>query len=386
MSADAIPDSMLACQVVEVHPSPGPKPPATPILTTLQFNKPYKIHRIPVPKHSLGPHDLLVKIAVASLCHTDSMVLRGTFTPPLPCTASHEGAGTVALCGSDVTSFQPGDRVMCGLYLHPCSACADCLAGAPQYCPRSAGAIGVHTHGAFAEYARVDARTAVRLPPAVSFATAAPLACAGCTIYRGVGAATGLVAGQCVCLVGAGGGLGHLGVQFAKARGLRVVAVDARDEGLALAREAGADVVVDARGGKEKVVDEVQRVTGGAGADATVTISDARDASALACAVTKVHGLMVQIAQPDEVAVPFHELVFRDIRIHGSLVCSPEEAREMMKVVAENGISVKTNPVHGLDEIPKLLELVRSGKMAGKGIVIVDPAQIEHEKTIGATI
>ncbi|KKY16792.1 putative zinc binding [Diplodia seriata] len=326
MSADAIPDSMLACQVVE-------------------FNKPYKIHRIPVPKHSLGPHDLLVKIAVASLCHTDSMVLRGTFTPPLPCTASHEGAGTVALCGSDVTSFQPGDRVMCGLYLHPCSACADCLAGAPQYCPRSAGAIGVHTHGAFAEYARVDARTAVRLPPAVSFATAAPLACAGCTIYRGVVAATGLVAGQCVCLVGAGGGLGHLGVQFAKARGLRVVAVDARDEGLALAREAGADVVVDARGGKEKVVDE-----------------------------------------PDEVAVPFHELVFRDIRIHGSLVCSPEEAREMMKVVAENGISVRTNPVHGLDEIPKLLELVRSGKMAGKGIVIVDPAQIEHEKTIGATI
>lgn len=58
----------------------------------------------------------------------------------------------------------------------------------------------------------------------------------------------------------------------------------------------------------------------------------------------------------------------------------------MMKVVSENGISVKTNPVQGLNEIPKLLELVRSGKMAGKGIVIVDPKQIEHEKTIGATI
>ncbi|KAL1643124.1 hypothetical protein SLS58_005093 [Diplodia intermedia] len=371
MSADAIPDSMLACQVVE-------------------FNKPYKIHRIPVPKHSLGPHDLLVKIAVASLCHTDSMVARGTFTPPLPCTASHEGAGTVALCGTSAASasgFRPGDRVMCGLYLHPCSACADCLAGRPQYCPRSAGAIGVHTHGAFAEYARVDARTAVRLPHSVSFATAAPLACAGCTIYRGVAvAATGLVAGQCICLVGAGGGLGHLGVQFAKARGLRVVAVDARDEGLALAREAGADIVVDARAGKDSVVDEVRRVTGGAGADAAVTIADANEAAALACAVTKVHGLMVQIAQPDEVAVPFHELVFRDIRIHGSLVCSPGEAREMMEAVAANGISVRTNAVHGLDEIPQLLELVRGGKMAGKGIVIVDPAQIEHEKTIGATI
>ncbi|OJD36838.1 alcohol dehydrogenase protein [Diplodia corticola] len=368
-AAEPIPDTMLACQVVE-------------------FNQPYTIHRIPTPNPStLGPHDLLVKIAVSSLCHTDSMVARGTFTPPLPCTASHEGAGTVARCGSAAAqTFSPGDRVMCGIYLRPCDACADCLAGRPQYCPRSAGAIGVHTHGAFAEYAVVDARTAVRLPDGVTFATAAPLACAGCTVYRGVVVATGLVPGQCVCLVGAGGGLGHLGVQFAKARGLCVVAVDARDEGLALAREAGADVVVDARAGKERVVEEVRAVTGGAGADATVTVTDARDAAALACAVTRVHGLVVQIAQPDEVAVPFHELVFRDIRIHGSLVCSPEEAREMMKVVSENGISVRTNPVQGLEEIPKLLELVRSGKMAGKGIVIVDPKQIEHEKTIGATI
>lgn len=85
-------------------------------------------------------------------------------------------------------------------------------------------------------------------------------------------------------------------------------------------------------------------------------------------------------------SVPFRELIFRDIKIHGSLICSPDEARQMMKVVAENGISVKTNPVQGLDEIPKLVELASSGKMVGKGIVIVDPKQIEHEKSIGATI
>ncbi|EOD52857.1 putative alcohol dehydrogenase protein [Neofusicoccum parvum UCRNP2] len=233
---DPIPDSMLACQVVE-------------------FKKPYKIHQIPVPAGPLGATDLLVKVAVASLCHTDNMVAAGTFAPPLPCTASHEGAGTVAATGGDVHDLRPGDRVMCGLYLHQCGACGDCAAGAPQYCAHSAGAIGVHTHGAFAEYVRVDARNAVKLPD-----------------------------------------------------------------------------------------------------------------------------------NPDEVSVPFRELVFRDIKIHGSLICGPEEARQMMKVVSENGISVKTNPVHGLNEIPKLLELARSGKMSGKGIVIVDPKQIEHEKTIGATI
>ncbi|GME65922.1 alcohol dehydrogenase [Neofusicoccum parvum] len=363
---DPIPDSMLACQVVE-------------------FKKPYKIHQIPVPTGPLGATDLLVKVAVASLCHTDNMVAAGTFAPPLPCTASHEGAGTVAATGGDVHDLRPGDRVMCGLYLHQCGACGDCAAGAPQYCAHSAGAIGVHTHGAFAEYVRVDARNAVKLPDNVSFETAAPLACAGCTIYKGV-MATGLHAGEWICLVGAGGGLGHLGIQFAKALGLHVVGIDARDEGLELARKTGADVVVDARKGKEAVVKEVQAVTAGEGVNATVTISDAKDAAALGCAVTKVHGLMVQIAQPDEVSVPFRELVFRDIKIHGSLICGPEEARQMMKVVSENGISVKTNPVHGLNEIPKLLELARSGKMSGKGIVIVDPKQIEHEKTIGATI
>lgn len=332
------------------------------------------------------------------------MVANGIFTPPLPCTASHEGAGTVAAIGSAVTDLQPGDCIMCGLYLHQCGVCADCLAGTPQYCPHSAGAIGVHTHGAFADYALVDARNAVKLPDNVTFETAAPLACAGCTIYKGV-VATGLKAGEWICLVGAGGGLGHLGIQFAKALGLKVVGIDARDEGLRLARETGADVVVDARKGKEAVVEEVQGVTAGAGADATVTIADARDAAALACAVTRVHGVMIQIAQvsderenawwscayfyflqPDEVAVPFRELVFRDIKIHGSLICSPAEARQMMKVVSEDGISVKTNPFQGLAEIPKLVELAHSEKMAGKGIVIVDPQQIEHEKTIGATI
>jgi len=106
-----------------------------------------------------------------------------------------------------------------------------------------------------------------------------------------------LVKGEWIALVGSGGGLGHLGVQFAKALGLNVVGVDARDEALELTKEAGADVVVDARKGKEHVVAEVQRVTAGKGADATVTISDAEGAAALACAVTKMHGVMVQVAQ-----------------------------------------------------------------------------------------
>ena len=97
--------------------------------------------------------------------------------------------------------------------------------------------------------------------------------------------------------MGSGGGLGHLGVQFAKSRNLTVVAIDARDEGLALSKEMGADVVLDAREGKDAVVGRVKEVTGGKMADATVNYSDADAAAAVACAVTRVGGTMVQVAQ-----------------------------------------------------------------------------------------
>lgn len=352
----------------------------------MQYNKPYEIRNVPVPSEIKGP-DMLVKVAVASNCHTDSMVLSGVFDPQSkpPLTASHEGAGTVVAVGDEVKNFKVGDRVMCGLPYHPCGACQDCLGpeNYRQYCPNVKGHCGVMRDGFFAEYAIVDSRSSTPLPDAVTFESAAPLACAGRTIWRGVLQAN-LKAGEWLCLVGSGGGLGHLGIQFAKALGLKVIGIDARDDGLTLTKETGADVTLDARQGKDQIVQQVQKVTSGAGADATITISDARDAAGIACAVTKMHGTMVQIAQPDEVVIPFAELIFRDIRVHGSLLCSPEESKRMLDVIAEHGIKVKTNPFQGLDKIKQLTELVHGGKIQGKAIVIVDQAQIEKEKELGA--
>ena len=120
--------------------------------------------------------------------------------------------------------------------------------------------------------------------------------CAGRTIYRGVVQA-GLKEGEWLALIGSGGGLGHLGIKFAKALGLKVVAIDARDVGLELSRQCGADLVVDARKDKEEVVTEVQNATGGEGCPVSITISEAASAAPLACAVTMMHGRMIQIAQ-----------------------------------------------------------------------------------------
>lgn len=97
-----------------------------------------------------------------------------------------------------------------------------------------------------------------------------------------------------------------------------------------------------------------------------------------------MHGLMVQIAQPDVVEIPFPEFIFRDIRVHGSLICSAEQSKSMLKCIAEHGVTVKTNPFQGLEKIHDLVEMVHGGKIQGKAVIVVDQEQIEHEKKIGA--
>ncbi|KAF4636100.1 hypothetical protein G7Y89_g1993 [Cudoniella acicularis] len=307
--APKIPENMLAAQVVE-------------------FKKPYKIHEVPTPGKDLNEHDPLAKVAVDSLCHTDGMVTDGIMRIQLPCIASHEGAGTIVKVGSARKEFE----------------------------------VGVTVDGSFAECEVVDGREVCLLPDNVSFQCAVPLACAGITIWGGL-VRGDLKVGESLALVGAGGGLGHLGVQFAKALGLHVIAIDARDEGIQLAQQCGADTVIDARIGKEKVVEKVKTVTGGKGADASINVSDRDTAAGLSAAVTKMHGILVQIAQPTTVSVPFAELVFRDIRIHGSLTGSRAECQKMLEIVSKSGVKVKTTPFNGIKEVPKAVELSHSGKM-----------------------
>ncbi|MCJ1431733.1 hypothetical protein MMC27_001088 [Xylographa pallens] len=363
MAVPSLPSTMIAAQVVE-------------------FNKPYRIHSIPTPSpSSIHAYDLIVRIAVASLCHTDSMVARGSFHSHLPITGSHEGAGTVVAIGSAVTNFSLGDRVMCGIKTHRCMECRTCRGPEEyrNYCPNNDGDLGIRRDGAFAEYAVCDARESNRLPDGVDFELAAPLACAGRTIFRAVKRAR-LEKGQWLGLVGSGGGLGHLGIQFAKALGLKVVGIDARDEGLALSREYGADEVIDVRKGKEAVVQEVMRATEGMGCHATVNLSDAASAAETACAVTMMHGRMIQIAQPDRVSVPMEEFIFRDIHVEGSLLCTVQQGQEMLEVVAKNGITVKTNMFYGLEQLPELVESAHSGRMQGKGLIIVDEEAVKKEQ------
>ncbi|KAF1998000.1 GroES-like protein [Amniculicola lignicola CBS 123094] len=246
MTTPTIPDKMIAAQVVELK-------------------RLYELVEVPAPK-DLAPDDLLIKTAVASLCHTDFMVLEGLFGDTLPRTGSHEGTGTVVAIGSDVQNVMIGDRVMASIFCHPCCGCNDCLGpeNFSQYCQYIGGKKGVTTHGFFAGYAAIDATQAAKLPDRVSFPTAAPLACAGCTVWRGV-LQSELKAAEWLAIVGSGGGLCHIGVQFGKALGLNLIGIDARDEVIEVTKQRKADIVIDAIIGREKVVEEVKKVTNAGG-------------------------------------------------------------------------------------------------------------------------
>jgi alcohol dehydrogenase, propanol-preferring len=277
-----------------------------------------------------------------------------------------------------VGNFKKGDRVMSGIPRGECGECASCKQGNDyaQYCQNTLGMIGVTIDGAFAEYHVSDARLACHVPDNVSLASAAPLACAGCTIYRAI-LVSGAKKGSWMGLVGAGGGLGHLGIQFAKAKGINVVAVDARDEGIELCKKAGAEHVLDVREGKEKVVEQAQALTGGLGMDCTINVSEHDTSAALSCAITRMHGTLVQVAQPAMVSVPFPELIFRNITIKGTLIAGQEVSQQMLNEVGRAGIDVETKLFYGLDKVPEMVELAHSGKLKGKAVCVVDEAQLK---------
>lgn len=139
-----------------------------------------------------------------------------------------------------------------------------------------------------------------------------------------------------------------------------------------LSTHVGADHVLDAREGNQVVVKKVQELTGGSGVDASINVSDHPTAAALSCAMTRMHGTMVQVSQPDNVSIPFKELVFRNIKVHGSLFCGHQWGEEMVELVSRNGIHVETKVFHGLDKVPEMIELSHSGKLKGKAICIVN--------------
>jgi aryl-alcohol dehydrogenase len=233
--------------------------------------------------------ELLVRIAVSGICHTDLTVREGTFPTPLPAVLGHEGAGVVDQVGPGVTGFAPGDRV--ALSYDSCGACASCATGEPFHChgffgrnfgaarpdgstalSRDGTAIQSHFFGqsSFATHAVVPERSAVRVADDVPFEFIAPL---GCGIQTGAGSVMNVLKpgpGSSILVTGVGG-VGLAAVMAASIMGCTtIIAADLRTERLELARELGATHAIDPGGAD--LGEEVEAITG-IGADLALEAS-----------------------------------------------------------------------------------------------------------------
>ena len=188
-----------------------------------KFREPLVIRELPVP--TPGPGQALVEIIASGVCHTDLHAADGDWPvkPDLPVTPGHEGAGIVVALDPGVTHLKEGDPVGIAWLHSACGHCDFCLAGWETLCLEQKNS-GYSVNGSFAQYALAQADYVGRIPKNLPFVDAAPILCAGVTTYKGL-KETNTRSGDWVVISGAGGGLGHVAIQYAKAMGLHVAAV-----------------------------------------------------------------------------------------------------------------------------------------------------------------
>ena len=223
-----------------------------------KFGAPLEISDLELPTPGFG--EALVKVETSGVCHTDLHAAQGDWPvkPQPPFVPGHEGYGTVVALGAGVDDLKVGDKVGNAWLWSACGKCEYCRTGWETLCESQQNG-GYSVNGSFGTYMLVNAAYAPRIPDGVDPLEIAPILCAGVTVYKGL-KVTDTRPGQWVAISGIGG-LGHIAVQYARAMGLRVVAIDVDDSKLALATSLGAEVVVNAR--TSDVVAEVQKATGG---------------------------------------------------------------------------------------------------------------------------
>ncbi|KAH8650536.1 chaperonin 10-like protein [Tricladium varicosporioides] len=341
-----------------------------------EFGKPYVYHtNIPVPQ----PRDdeLLIRVEIAGYCHTETIVADGDYKSHLPLIPGHENVGTIAWIGPKITqSFAIGDRVGTSLFQRSCGKCPECTHltnSTPNFC-RQTELAGLTQHGGMAEYLIADPYWTVKLPDELSFEQAAPLMCAGSTMFNSLRAAR-LEKGGLVAIVGVGG-LGHLGVQFAKAMGYKTIAIDTRSEPLDLVSSFEPrfrpDLILNPSQGVEHALSAIQsRFPNATGVAAAIVSTDSLPAFTYATDLLSTHGTLVVVGQPKQ-PLKFHWSVFvsRDISIVPGGLGQPDIVREMVDMVAREGIRSEVK-VYSLEDINELVKDFHRGDMKGKLVVKV---------------
>jgi propanol-preferring alcohol dehydrogenase len=328
----------------------------------LEFGKPLSVIDLDVPEPGEG--QVLVKIAASGVCHTDIHAADGDWPvrPTLPFTPGHEGVGMVAAVGTGVRILKEGDRVGIPWLHSACGVCDYCVNGWETLCPKQQNT-GYSVDGGYAEYALAPAAFAALLPDSLGFVEAAPILCAGVTTYKALKESE-VKPGQWVVISGIGG-LGHVAVQYARAMGMRVVALDRHDEKLDLARECGAEIAINVS--TQDAVAEIQRSIGGAHGAVVTAVSP--EAFSQVIGTLRSGGTCALVGlPPGTFETPIFEMVLKRLTIRGSIVGTRTDLREAL-TFAERGHIESRIEVQPLGAINDIFTRLKAGQIQGRVVL-----------------
>lgn len=324
------------------------------------FREPLTIEEMPVPVPQYG--EVLVKIVATGVCHTDLHAAEGDWPvqPLLPFVPGHEGVGVVAAIGEGVRNVKEGDPVGIAWLHDACGACEHCVSGWETLCEAQHNS-GYSVNGSFAEYAIGSAAYLGRLPRNPDFASLAPILCAGVTTYKGI-KETEARPGEWIVISGIGG-LGHIAVQYAKAMGLHVVALDVADDKLALARKLGADLAVDGR--VPDAAEQVVRATGG-GAHGVLVTAVSPAAFSQALGMVRRRGTISLVGlPPGTFPISIFEVVLKRITLRGSIVGNRNDLAEAIEFAAEGKVRAHIHEAR-LADINRTFADMKAGRIDGR--------------------
>ena len=308
----------------------------------------------------LGAQEVEIAVTHCGICRSDLHLIANDWgISQYPFIPGHEIIGAVAAVGSEVRSLEIGQRVGLGWQSNSCGQCEWCLSGQENLCLSSEGTC-VHRHGGFADRVRANARFVVPIPDALTSEHAAPLLCAGITVYNPM-RLRGVNPSSRVGVVGIGG-LGHLAIQFARVFGAEVTAFSTSLAKEAEARALGAHHFVNSR--ESKAMKEV------AGSlDFLITTINADQDWSAYLQTLRPNGILWFVGvPPSPVAIHAFPLISGLRTIGGSPVGSPFRLREMLDVAARHGIKATTE-LYPMDKANEAIDKVRKGKVRYRAVL-----------------
>ena len=308
--------------------------------------------------------EALVDIEYCGVCHTDLHVAHGDFGKVPGRVLGHEGIGIVKEIAPDVKSLKVGDRVSVAWFFEGCGACEYCTTGRETLC-RTVKNAGYSVDGGMAEQCIVTADYAIKVPEGLDPAQASSITCAGVTTYKAIKEAQ-LQPGQWTVIFGAGG-LGNLAVQYAKkVFNAHVVAVDINNDKLALAKEVGADIVINGHE-VEDVAALIQEKTGGAHSAVVTAVS--KVAFNQAVDSVRAGGRVVAVGLPSEMMdLSIVKTVLDGIQVNGSLVGTRKDLEEAFQFGAE-GLVVPVVQKRPVSDAVDVFDEMEAGTIQGRMVL-----------------